>query len=303
MIPRFGFPMSRIASIFAMFALLALPALSLAEDDVEFTSTDLGGGIYMLAGAGGNLGLSVGNDGVLLIDSELPALTEQVMDAVAEITDAPVDFLVNTHWHWDHTGANEVLQESGTLILAHDNVRVRMAAPGDRQSPDGALPVITFSATTTFHWNGEEIHAFHPGHAHTDGDVIIHFRNNDVIHTGDVLFNGRYPFIDAASGGSVDGYIAALQKIADMAGPGTRIIPGHGPLASKTDVETSIAMLQDARSRIMSLIEDGRTLDEVKAADPLQDYHDDWAWSFIDGPRMTEILYEALSKTSRSGTQ
>ena len=263
-------------------------------DKVEIRTTDLGNGIYLLQGVGGNLGVSVGEDGVFLIDDEFAELTPKIIAALGEITDQPVRYLINTHWHLDHTGGNQNMAATGAVIVAHDNVRVRMGAPGERQSPPDALPVITFSESTTFHYNGHEIHVSHPLNAHTDGDAMVHFRDIDVIHTGDVFFNGLYPFIDLNSGGSIDGYLAALQQLADMAGPDTVIIPGHGPVASRSDVETKIAMLQDATARISELIAEGKTLEEVQAADPLAVYSDTWAWMFIDGNGFTEILYTGL---------
>jgi glyoxylase-like metal-dependent hydrolase (beta-lactamase superfamily II) len=175
-----------------------------------------------------------------------------------------------------------------------------MAAPGPDLSPAVALPVITFSDTTTFHYNGHEIHAFHPVNAHTDGDAIIHFRDLDIIHSGDLLFNGLYPFIDLDSGGTIDGYIQGLSQLIELAGPETRIIPGHGPMATREDVEKAKAMLSDARSRVATLIARGKSLDDVKAIDPLSIYHSDWSWAFINGERMTETLYIGLKAPAES---
>ena len=265
-------------------------------DHVQYQTTDVGHGIYMLVGEGGNIGLCVGEDGVFLIDDQFAPLTPKLLTAIAKITDQPVDYVINTHWHGDHTGGNANLAKEGALIVAHDNVRARMSAPGRRQSPKEALPVITFSETTTFHLNGHEIHAFHPKNAHTDGDAIIHFKDVDVIHAGDVLFNGMYPFIDLNSGGSVDGYLAAMNRLADIAGPNTKIIAGHGPIAGKKDVQTSIRMLEKAKALVAKEVATGKNLEAVQAADPLADLHEDWAWAFITGERFTEILYNDLSQ-------
>ncbi len=182
------------------------------------------------------------------------------------------------------------------MIVAHDNVRVRMAADGPEQSPPDALPVVTFSNTVTFHFNGHEIVATHPANAHTDGDAVIHFTNLDIIHAGDILFNGMYPFIDIDSGGSIDGFIAALESLENLAGPDTRIIAGHGPVASKQDIQRNIVMMKAARERVAFLVEEGKSLDEVLAADPLAEFHDSWAWLFITGQRITEIMYQGLSR-------
>ncbi|HSH10078.1 MAG TPA: MBL fold metallo-hydrolase, partial [Oceanipulchritudo sp.] len=176
-----------------------------------------------------------------------------------------------------------------------DNVRARMAAPGAQQSTGKALPVVTFSDTTTYHLNGHTIHAFHVEHAHTDGDAIIHIANLNIIHAGDILFNGLYPFIDLKSGGSVDGYIAAMERIMALADSETKIIAGHGPLGTKADVGKSIAMVKEAKFRVTRLVDEGKSLEEIQAIDPLADFHADWTWAFIDGQRFTATLYNDLT--------
>ena len=262
-------------------------------DAVELKSSEVVEGVYMVEGFGGNLGVSVGSDGVLLIDSQFPQLGTKILEAVADLSDEPIEYVINTHWHGDHTGANEQIANTGAAIVAHDNVRFRMDnAP--QPAAEGALPELTFSEAATFHFNGHTIEVVHPRAAHTDGDAMIFFKDVNVIHAGDVLFNGLYPFIDSGSGGSVDGYIAALEQLIEMSDGQTRIIPGHGPLANRSDVERKLAMLKSARERILEHIEAGKTLEEVKAADPLSDFHGEWSWDFIDGQRFTEILYNDL---------
>lgn len=285
----------------ALLACLSLCSLSWAAqaqlpdfDQVEIKTHSIGDGVYMLEGFGGNIGVSVGPDGVFMIDDQFAPLSEKILAAVGAITDQPVKYLINTHWHFDHAGANEQMANAGATILAHDNVRVRMQAPGPQQASDTALPVITFSDTATVHFNGHQIHAFHPGLAHTDGDAIIHFVDLNLIHAGDVFFNGVFPFIDAGSGGSVDGYIDALHMLADMADDDTRIIPGHGPMGTKADVLRKIAMLEDARTRILDLISSGASVDDAKAAQPLAAYEEEWTWEFINADTMVELLYGAL---------
>jgi cyclase len=232
---------------------------------------------------------------LFVIDSQFAPLAPKIRAAIAMLSNQPVAYVVNTHWHGDHTGANEQFADAGAVIAAHDNVRTRMAnAP--KPSADGALPVITFSETATFHYNDHEIHVAHPNNAHTDGDVMLHFRDVDVIHAGDVMFNGMFPFIDLGSGGSVDGFIAGMEQLAEMAGPGTKIIPGHGPVASERDVARSIVMLKDARARVAKLIAKGNDLDAVKAAAPLADYDAEWGWVFITTERFTELLYAGLKQ-------
>ncbi len=261
---------------------------------VEINVSEVSDGIYMLEGAGGNMGLSVGDDGAFLIDDQFAPLSEKIVAAIKTVTDKPVEFVLNTHHHGDHTGGNEAFGDSGAYIVAHDNVRGRLAA--NDQTSAGALPVITFSESATFHRNGEAIHVFHPANAHTDGDAIVMFRNANVVHMGDVFFSGRYPYIDIGSGGTIDGYIDALETTAAMIDDETNVIPGHGPLSKKADINASIAVLIDIRSRIQALIDQGLDEDAVVAADPLADLNDEWAWQFITGERMARAAYQSLAE-------
>jgi glyoxylase-like metal-dependent hydrolase (beta-lactamase superfamily II) len=288
-------------------ALLAVALLAAQEPasqpEVTFESTELAPGLYMVEGVGGfgggNVGLLTGEDGVALVDDSFPPLTESLLAAVAEVAKAPVGFVINTHVHGDHLGGNEILGERGATIVAHDNVRTRLVASGILMGGEplpaspGALPVLTFADAVTFHLNGQEAYVFHVENAHTDGDAVIHFRQADVIHAGDVMFHQVFPYIDLDSGGSVDGYIAAQERILEIAGPATRIIPGHGPLATTRDLEASIAMLKDARARIQALINAGSSVEEAVAARPLADYEE--LSSFITTERMIRQVYRGLS--------
>lgn len=265
-------------------------------DAVEFKTTDLGNGFYMLQGFGGNLGVSVGADGVFLIDDDYPQLAEKAVAAVGALADEGVDYLVNTHWHGDHTGGNAAFHATGSRILAHENVRTRMNAAGPRRSPPEALPELTYSENATLHYNGQTIALLHVTNAHTDGDTVVHFREANLIHTGDTLFNGRYPFIDLNSGGSVSGFIDALKLIANLADGDTRIIPGHGPLANKDDVAQTIEMLQATRAAVKTHVDAGKSLEDTLAADPLKPWNDDYAWAFINGERFATILYNDLTR-------
>ena len=283
----------------------AWPVLA-QETPVTFSSSEVAPGIYMLEGqggfAGGNLGLLTGDDGVVLIDDGLEPLGTMTLAAVREVAGRPVDFVINTHLHGDHVGGNEAFFEAGATIIGHDNVRRRMADTEAAESADGSapsaasLPQITFDRSMTFHLNGQEAFVFHVAAAHTDGDAVIFFRRENVIHAGDVMFNGMFPFIDLDSGGSLDGYLAAQEDLLSLAGPETRIIPGHGPLASKADLEAARNMLADARDRVKKLVDDGKTLDEIMAANPLASYHDKWNWDFITTERMTQTLHRALTQ-------
>jgi len=295
------------ARLIAMaIAVVFSSASLLAQQNITFKSTEIVPGLYMLEGvggfSGGNLGLSVGADGVILIDDALPPLSDIMKAAIAEITEKPVDFVINTHVHGDHTGGNEAMAKAGATVVAHDNIRRRMLAEGiptgsgNKPAPKGALPVLTFSDAITFHLNGLEAHVFHVMNAHTDGDAVIHFPGVDVIHTGDIMFNGMFPYIDLDSGGSVDGYIAAQKKVLSLAGDKTKIIPGHGSLASKQDLEAALAMLVDAKQKVAALADKGMSADEVVAANPLAPYHDKWNWVFITTERMTRALYRDHTK-------
>lgn len=287
--------------------LLAVAPIALAQDDgVTFESTELAPGIYMIEGVGGfgggNIGVLTGDDGVVLVDDSFPPFTERLLKAVDEVAGRQVDFVVNTHVHGDHTGSNAALGEKGAHIVAHDNVRHRLATEGMPAGPDEmveappeALPVLTFADAVTFHLNGQESYVFHVSEAHTDGDAIIHFKGADVIHMGDVFFHKVFPFIDIDSGGSVDGYIAAQKKVLAMAGESTKIIPGHGPLATRADLEASIAMLEDARAKIGAMMKDGKSVEEILEASPLAEYESQ-NWNFITTERMIRQVHRGLSQ-------
>lgn len=245
-------------------------------DTVQVRSMPVARGIFMITGVGGNIGLSVGADAAFLVDDQYAPLSDKLLAAVRTLTPQPVRFVVNTHWHGDHTGGNENLANAGVVIVAHDNVRIRMsreqfiAALNTRSpaSPPRALPVVTFTEGVTFHLNGEDIHVVHVGPAHTDGDAIIHFTSANVLHMGDVFFNGRYPLVDLSTGGSFEGLIAAVTTALRFTNDSTRIIPGHGPLATRADLLKYRDMLATIRDRVAGLIRQGKSRDEVIAAKP-----------------------------------
>ncbi|NEP13857.1 MAG: MBL fold metallo-hydrolase [Symploca sp. SIO2C1] len=258
----------------------------------------------MLTGEGGNIGVSAGEDGVFLIDDQFAPLTEKIRTAVSAISNQPIRFLLNTHWHPDHTGGNENLGRAGVVIVAHDNVRKRMSVAQLLEtfnmeipaSPPAALPVITFNDRATFHLNGGEIQAFHLETAHTDGDSIIYFEDVDVIHTGDIYFNGIYPFIDVSSGGSIEGMIAAVNRVLGMTDAQTKIIPGHGPLSNRAELVAYQAMLVLVRDRVKIAIANGISMEDFIASKPTADIDSSWGKGFLSPEQFLQIVYTDLSR-------
>ncbi|MGH7163677.1 MAG: MBL fold metallo-hydrolase [Planctomycetota bacterium] len=293
-------PMQRLA---CLLALLAHPLAAQDPAAVELKSEKMGEGVWMITGQGGNIGVCAGKDGVLLIDDQFAPLTAKVKEAVKALSDKPIRFLINTHWHGDHTGGNENFGRAGVLIVAHENVRKRMSVEQFQEAfgrktppaPEAALPVVTFAESVTFHYNDEEIHAFHMPPAHTDGDSAIRFRKANVLHMGDLFFNGMYPFIDLSSGGSVDGVIGAADRILEMTDEKTRIIPGHGPAATRADLEAYRAVLSDVRDRVAKLLDEGKSVAEVVAARPSSDYDEKWGKGFMKPDKFVEIVATDLA--------
>ena len=271
---------------------------------VEIKAEKLNATTWMLVGAGGNIGLSVGEDAVFMIDDQFAPLAPKIKAAVARITPKPLQFVMNTHFHFDHTGGNEALGKDGAWIVAHDNVRKRMSSDqvmsfiGARQpaSAQSGLPVITVAGSMSFHINGDEVHAFHVPGAHTDGDLIVHFRKGDIVHMGDVYFNGFYPFIDFGSGGTADGVIAAVDRVLALATDQTKIIPGHGPLASKADLQTYRDLLATVTQRIKQLRREGRTDEQIRAAKPAADFDARYGGGFIKPEQFVQMMLGAIAK-------
>lgn len=296
-----------LAGVLPSVLAAALVAAAVAAQDfesLEIRTIPVAPGVHMLMGRGGNIGVSTGDDGVFLVDDQFAPLTEKIRAAIAAISEESVRFVLNTHWHGDHTGGNENLGRAGALIVAHDNVRERMSVEQFQEafgrrvppSPASALPVVTFSDTVTFHLNGEEIHALHVSGAHTDGDAIVHFRRADVIHAGDVYFNGMYPFIDVGSGGSIDGMIGAADRLLELSGPETKIIPGHGELSTRTQLERYREMLFVVRDRIRAALDAGRTADEIVATGPTADLDARWEKGFLKADQFVRIVCQDLSR-------
>ena len=293
----------RLIALCAAVMSVCLPAWAQQDySKVEITTTKVADGIYMLEGAGGNIGVSAGADGIFLIDDQYAPLTDKIRAAVAAIDKRPIRFVFNTHWHGDHTGGNENLGETGALIVAHDNVRRQMTVEHFLElwdlkvppSSEGFLPVVTFSDTVTFHLNGDEIHAFHVAPAHTDGDSMVHFPKANVLHTGDVFFSGRFPFIDVYTGGSLAGVIAACDVALELVDDTTKIIPGHGPLSDRADLVAYRAMLQIVYDTVAPMIRQGKSLEEIRAAKPLAPLVDEWGGGFINAEQFLGLVYEGI---------
>lgn len=275
------------------FAIL-VSAAAYAQTDfsgVEIKVQKVAGSIYMLEGAGGNIGVSVGDDGIVLIDDQFAPLAPKIKAALKGITDKPVKFVVNTHYHGDHTGGNEAFGESAPLV-AHDNVRKRLAAGAAGQPPaaKGALPVVTFHDRVSIHLNGEEIRAIHYPSGHTDGDSVIWFTKSNVVHMGDDMFAGRFPYIDQDSGGSVRGLISNVENVLETIPADAKLIPGHGPLSTVKDLESSLAMLKDTLAIVQAGVREGKSLDELQKAKVLDKY-ESWTWDFVPTNTWIATLY------------
>jgi glyoxylase-like metal-dependent hydrolase (beta-lactamase superfamily II) len=273
------------------------------KTELRVVTTEVAPQLFMLEGAGGFIGgnmmLSIGEDGVVMIDDALSSNLALIKTAIKSVTDKPIDYLINTHIHADHIGNNEAFSKEGSHIVAHENIRHRLIKDGiprsaKKSAPKGSLPVITFSHAMDFHLNDDDMHVFHVKKAHTDGDAVIHIENENVIHTGDTMFNGMFPYIDYSQGGSIDGYINAQKIILGLADEQTKIIPGHGPLANKKDLQASIEMLEYSKRTIAKLVASGKSEDEIVKLNPLSTYHDKWNWSFITTERMTRQIVKGL---------
>ena len=293
---------ARLGAVATVAALLALTSPLHAQnfDTVQVRAVPVAGAVHMLQGAGGNIGLVVGDDAVFVVDDQYAPLTPKVLAAIKSVTPQPVRFVLNTHWHFDHTGGNENMGKAGALIFAHENVRRRMSKDQfiealnrtEPAAPRGALPVVTFTDTVSFHLNGDSIVVFHVAPAHTDGDAVILFTRANVVHTGDLFVSAGFPFVDRSSGGSIHGIIAAAERILAATNAGTRIIPGHGPLADRARLQAYHDMLVVMRDRMRKEIAARHTIEQVLASAITAEYDASWK---TNRERFLRILHQELS--------
>ena len=292
-----------------LIAFAVLSTLIAFSQDKDFSKVNIevikvSGTVYMLKGAGGNIGASVGDDGIVIVDDQYAPLADKIQAALKGITDKPVRFVINTHYHEDHTGSNEYFQKTAPII-AHDNVRKRLEEGGvagngasvkfdAKPQPKGALPIITFDHDVTVHLNGEDIRALHFPAGHTDGDSIIYFPKSNVVHMGDDFVSYGFPFIDVSSGGSIDGMIDGVEKAIAQLPADVKVIPGHGPVSSLDDVRTYIKMLKDTRETVRAALKQKKTLDQMKK-DKILDPWKKYSGDFISEDAYLETLYNSLT--------
>lgn len=290
---------------FTVLKILFLCSFAAAQnfDNVKIETIKITDNIFMLQGTGGNIGVSVGDDGVFLIDDQYAQLTEKIKSAISNISTQPIKFVINTHFHGDHTGGNEQLGEAGALIISHDNTRKRMTEEQFIEffkskmfpSPKGALPIVTFSNSVTFHMNEDEIYVFHAELAHTDGDVIIYFRKGNVIHMGDIYQTGGFPFIDVPNGGTIKGMIDAVDQSLKIINTETKVIPGHGPLSNQKELTEFREMLITVRDRVQEQLNKNKSFNEIISTRPASGYFEETEHPFT-AEDFIKFVYDSLTK-------
>ena len=286
----------------ALILSLTVATAQAQEAEVEYIATPLSDTLTMIKGRGGNIAVSSGKDGVYIIDDQVEPLTEKLLGAISKISDQPIRFVINTHYHGDHVGGNEAIGKGGAVIIAHDNILKRMTS--DQFNffwnettpawPAGSLPVVTFNDRVTLHLNGEAATVYHVPHGHTDGDGIVHFPASNVIHMGDIYFNGLYPFIDLDGGGSIQGMIAGAELGLSMANEETQIIPGHGPLSDRKSLEQYLDFLVRARDAVQNLVDKGMSLEQAIAAKPTAEWDEILGQIWITPEQLVIFIYNSL---------
>jgi len=292
-----------LTSAFSVLAVFFTPLSFAQEQGVEYIATPLSSTVTMIKGKGGNIAVSFGEDGVFIIDDQLKPLTDQLLASIAKVSEQPIRFVINTHYHGDHVGGNETLGGAGSVIIAHDNVRQRMTSEQFSNFmnsttpvwPKDSLPVVTFNDQVTLHLNGEAVTVTHVPRGHTDGDSIVHFPDSNVLHMGDIFFNGLYPYIDLDGGGSIQGMIAAVELGIGMANAETRIIPGHGPLSDLNGMREYYAFLTKARDNVQALIDQGMSLEQAIAAKPTAEWDETLGKVWIKPEQLVIFIYNSLT--------
>jgi glyoxylase-like metal-dependent hydrolase (beta-lactamase superfamily II) len=272
-------------------------------DKVTIKTTKITESVYMLEGSGGNIGVSVGDDGVVVIDDQFAPLTPKIQAAITAISPKPIKFVLNTHWHGDHVGGNENLASAGAVIVAHDNVRKRMSVGQFMEimktqvppAPPKALPVVTFTTDVTLHVNGEDLHVVSVGPAHTDGDAIVVFPKAKVVHMGDTFMTVSYPFVDLASGGNLDGFVTAADKVLGMVDASFKIIPGHGVLSSKAELKAWRDMVAAISARVKKQISAGKTLEAIQKQKITAEWDEKWGQGFIKPDQVVEFAFKSAT--------
>jgi len=285
--------------------LLAAPLASAQDREVSIDATQLADGVWMLTGQGGNMLLVGGEGGSFLVDDQFAPLTEKIQAKIAELGVPAVEFVLNTHFHGDHTGGNENLGAAGAIVVAQEGVRERLQLTFSDEVFDrvveavaaGALPTITYGDAINFYRYGHDVHAFHVPHAHTDGDSFVHLPDVNVLEMSDVFFNGLYPFIDVSAGGSLDGVLAGIDRALELSDADTKIVPGHGPLGDREALIRYRDMLLDVRAQIRAALDAGKSLEEIQAMKPTAKYDDAWGKAWLSGEQFTKIV--VLSETRK----
>jgi len=290
------------ALLFVALFFASINHLFAQDKAVEFSTFQLSDTVYMLKGRGGNIGISTGEDGLYIIDDQLRPITDQLLKAIRKISNKPIRFVINTHYHADHVGGNETIGNAGAVLIAHENIRKRMTTEQvsifmnntTPPYPKGALPVVTFNDRLSLHLNGETATAYYVANGHTDGDSIIHFPVSNVIHMGDMFFNGLYPYVDLDAGGSMQGLVAAANLALSMADESTRIIPGHGPLGMTEDLKNYRDYLVQAGANVQTLIDEGMDLVQIIAAEPTREWDESLGKTWITPAQFVTFIYNSL---------
>ncbi len=292
-----------IAGALAALTSFATSLAFAQEQEVEYIPTALSSTVTMIKGRGGNIAVSSGEDGVFIIDDQIQPLTEQLLAAIRKVSDRPIRFVINTHYHGDHVGGNETLGKSGSVIIAHDKLRERMTSDQFNHFwnettpawPKDSLPVVTFNDRVTLHFNGESVEVIHVPRGHTDGDSIVHFRQSNVIHMGDILFNGLYPFIDLDGGGTIQGMIGAVETGISLADEETQVIAGHGPMSNLEGLKEYHAFLVKARDNVQALIDQGMSLEQAIEAKPTAEWDEILGKVWITPAQLVTFIYNSLT--------